>query len=82
MSQTMTPASRPAQTPAQVQLNTIKTLLQQSEKAIASRLPKHLTPDRITKVALTAINKTPKLLECSRESLLMSIMQAGARGSL
>lgn len=80
MSQTMTPASRPAQTPAQVQLNTIKTLLQQSEKAIASRLPKHLTPDRITKVALTAINKTPKLMECSRESLLMSIMQAAELG--
>ncbi len=80
MNQTLTPATRPALTPAQQQMNTIKTLLQQSEKAIASRLPKHLTPDRITKVALTAINKTPKLLECTRESLLMSIMQAAELG--
>lgn len=80
MNQTATPATRPAQSPAQQQMNTIKALLQQSEKAIASRLPKHLTPDRITKVALTAINRTPKLLECTRESLLMSIMQAAELG--
>ena len=80
MNQTMTPATRTAMSPAQQQMNTIKTLLQQSQKAIASRLPKHLTPDRITKVAHTAINKTPKLLECSRESLLMSIMQAAELG--
>lgn len=73
--QSMTPATRTAQ-----QLNTVKAMLKQSESAIASRLPKHLTPDRITKVALTAINKTPKLLDCTKESLLMSIMQAAELG--
>jgi recombination protein RecT len=76
----LTPATRPALTPVQVQMNTIKGLIERSKDAIASRLPKHLTPDRIMKVALTAINKTPKLLECSRESLLMSIMQAAELG--
>ena len=78
--QTLTPATRPKLTPEQVQLNTIKDLIERSKGAIASRLPKHLTADRIMKVALTAINKTPKLLECSRESLLMSIMQASELG--
>ena len=77
---TLTPASRPSLTPMQAQMNNIKGLLERSKNAIASRLPKHLTPDRILKVALTAINKTPKLLECTQESLMMSIMQAAELG--
>lgn len=50
------------------------------KNAIASRMPKHLTADRILKTALTAINKTPKLLDCTRESLMLSIMQAAELG--
>lgn len=61
-------------------LNNVKALITQSKDAIASRLPKHLTADRIMKVALTSINKTPKLLECTRESLMLSIMQAAELG--
>lgn len=79
MTQT-TPATRPVMSPAQQQMHSIKGLLESSKTAIASRLPKHLTADRILKVALTAINKTPKLLECTRESLLLSIMQAAELG--
>jgi recombination protein RecT len=63
-----------------VALNSVKALLNASKDAIASRLPRHLTADRMLKVALTSINKTPKLLECSRESLMMSIMQAAELG--
>lgn len=61
-------------------LNSVKALIEASKGAIASRLPKHITADRITKVALTAINKTPKLLQCTRESLMLSIMTAAELG--
>lgn len=61
-------------------LNNVKQLLEASKTAIASRLPKHVTADRLTKVALTAVNKTPALLACTKESLLMSIMQAAELG--
>jgi recombination protein RecT len=61
-------------------LNSVKALLNASKDAIASRLPRHLTADRMLKVALTSINKTPKLLSCTRESLMMSIMQAAELG--
>lgn len=37
-------------------------------------LPKHLTPEKMARVALTAILRTPKLLSCSQESLLESMM--------
>lgn len=80
MTQTATPATRPQMTAEQQAMRSIKGLLEQSKSAIASRLPKHLTADRILKTALTAINKTPKLLECTKESLMLSIMQAAELG--
>jgi len=47
---------------------------------IARVLPKHVTPDRFVRVVLTAMIKNPKLYECTRESIidsLMSLSQAG-----
>jgi len=63
-----------------VAMNNVKALLEASRAAVASRLLRHLTADRILKVALTAINKTPKLLQCSRESLVAAVMQAAELG--
>lgn len=37
---------------------------------VALALPSHCTADRFARVALTALNKTPKLLDCTRESVL------------
>ena len=61
-------------------LNSVQTLLEASRGAIASRLPKHITPDRIIKVALTAVNRTPALLTCTRESLMLAVVQAAELG--
>lgn len=58
----------------------VKQLLEASKSAISARLPKHVTPDRILKVALTAVNKTPALLACKRDSLLLAILQAAELG--
>jgi recombination protein RecT len=63
-----------------IQLNTLKSLLNASRDAIASRLPVHLNADRMIKVALTAINKDSKLLLCTRESITLSVMQAAELG--
>ena len=43
-------------------------------------LPKHLTPERMTRVALTAFLKTPKLLECSPESLTNALLICSQAG--
>jgi recombination protein RecT len=65
-----------------VQMNTMKQLLNAdaTKKAIAGRLPRHLDADRILKVALTSINKTPKLMQCTQASIFASIMQAAEIG--
>ncbi len=43
-------------------------------------LPKHLTPDRMAKVAFASIARTPKLLDCSQMSLIEAVLQLGELG--
>lgn len=54
----------------------IRALLQsdQVKSQLAMVLPKHLTPERMARVACTAILKTPKLADCQPESLLSALM--------
>jgi len=59
---------------------TIQDLLKRMEPQIRKALPKHLEPERLARIALTEIRKNPKLLECSRESLLGAVMTAAQLG--
>ena len=43
-------------------------------------LPKHMTPDRFARIALTALTRTPKLQDCSQQSLLKCLMDLSAMG--
>jgi recombination protein RecT len=47
---------------------------------IAKVLPKHLTPERMTRVPLTATLRNPKLLDCSPESLMNSLLICSQAG--
>jgi len=60
----------------------IRSLIQSdSVKAqMAMVLPKHLTADRMARVACTAILKTPKLAQCRTESLLQALMLCSQAG--
>lgn len=60
--------------------STLKALLEASRHQIAEVLPEHVTPERIIKVALVAAVNNPALLNCSRESVLQSVMQAATLG--
>lgn len=59
---------------------TIKDLLERSKSSIAAVLPKHLTPERLLKVALSATARTPALLACTPHSILLAVMQAAELG--
>lgn len=72
-----TQAIQKAQTQAPA---TFKDYLELRKANLRDVLPKHLTPERVCKVALVAYNKTPKLRECTMESLFLSIMQASELG--
>lgn len=47
---------------------------------LAQALPKGLTAERMVRVVLTAINKTPKLLECTKESLWLAVLNCASLG--
>lgn len=47
---------------------------------VARVLPRHITPDRFLRVALTAALKTPKLLQCTTESLTQCLLQCSQFG--
>lgn len=58
----------------------LQTLLQKMGPEIARALPKHVNPDRMARIALTALRTTPKLAQCTPESFLGSIIQASQLG--
>lgn len=59
---------------------TIAQLFESMKPAIAQAIPKHMTPDRLLRIATTAIKTTPKLKACTAESLLASVMQCAQLG--
>lgn len=47
---------------------------------IAAALPKHLTPDRMSRIVTTELRKVPKLLQCNPKSLFGAVIQASQLG--
>lgn len=58
----------------------IHQLLKQNEAQILRALPKHLNADRLLRIAMTEISKTPALKDCTAKSLLGAIIQCSQLG--
>jgi recombination protein RecT len=50
------------------------------KQQLAMALPKICTADRFMRVALTALNKTPKLLDCTKQSVLACLIKCAELG--
>ena len=59
---------------------TIKTFFESQKGTLAAVLPKHVSPDRMLKIALGAMRTTPKLMNCTLESLLGGVVQCSQLG--
>ena len=59
---------------------TISDMIKALEPEIKRALPSVLTPERFTRMALSAINNTPKLAECSPMSFIAALMNAAQLG--
>lgn len=58
----------------------VRAALERMKPQLAMALPKHLTADRLLRVAMTAVQATPKLLDCNRTSLYRAIMTCAQLG--
>ena len=60
--------------------NSIRGLLERSKAKFAEVLPKHLNADRLVRVTVACIARTPALGKCSQVSLLNAVMQSAQLG--
>lgn len=58
----------------------LANLLRDRKDSIAQLVPKHLTPERLMKVAVNCVAKTPSLQACSPTSLLQCVLVAAELG--
>lgn len=61
-------------------VSALNTLLLRNQKQIELALPKHLRPERLIRLAVTALNTTPSLQDCSLLSICNSVMLAAQLG--
>jgi recombination protein RecT len=54
--------------------------LEKMMPSISAVLPKHVTADRMSRIALNVIRSNPKLLECELNSLMGGVMEASKLG--
>jgi recombination protein RecT len=81
MNQTIKDLKQRAKLPAkQAGGATVAEFFEANKPAMAAVLPKHVSPERMLKVALGAVRAVPKLLECTTESLFGAVIQCSALG--
>ena len=74
--------AKQAETPAPAlkKSMSIADLIKAMEPQIKRALPSTITPERFTRIALSALNTTPKLKECTQMSFLSALMNAAQLG--
>jgi len=50
------------------------------QKQFAAALPRHLSAERFGRIAITALTRTPKLVDCTQESLFKCLLDLSAMG--
>lgn len=63
--------------PKQIKLS---DMLETYKSEIARALPRHVSPDRMLRIAMTSARKNPSLLECTPESFLGAVIQSSQLG--
>lgn len=58
----------------------VAAFFEANKGSIAAVLPKHITPDRLLKIAMHAIRTTPALQDCTVKSLLGAVVQSSSLG--
>ncbi|MFY3553345.1 recombinase RecT [Achromobacter insolitus] len=65
---------------SQAGIGQVKTFFESQKATLAAVLPRHVSPDRMLKIALGALRTTPKLMGCTVESLMGAVVQVSQLG--
>lgn len=65
---------------AKAEKKTMQAYIKAMQPAIKKALPSVITPERFTRMVLSALSSTPKLAECSPQSFLAAMMTAAQLG--
>lgn len=60
--------------------HTVRTLLMDKQQEILAALPRHITPAYFMRVVLTAVQRNPKLAQCTSLSFLGAVLQCAQLG--
>lgn len=66
--------------PANQKAESIRVMLEKAKPQLSLALPRHLSADRLLRISMTSVRRTPTLLACNPQSLLGAIMQAAQLG--
>jgi recombination protein RecT len=72
-----------AQTPAEIgraKIHDLRSMLEKMAPQLQQALPKHMNADRLARIALTAVQRVPKLLDCTQRSFAGALMTAAQLG--
>lgn len=61
-------------------IGNVKAFFESQKGTLAAVLPKHVSPDRMLKIALGALRTAPKLMNCSVESLMGAVVHCSQLG--
>lgn len=61
-------------------MDTLKRLFESARPSMEAVIPKHLNAEKLIKIALVAVSRNPKLLSCTPQSILQSVMTASQLG--
>lgn len=65
---------------ARARIATVRDLLDKSKPQVLLALPKHMSADRILRLAMTSILRNPTLLECDPRTLIGAVIQCAQLG--
>lgn len=61
-------------------MGSVKQFFESQKATLAAVLPRHVSPDRMLKIALGALRTTPKLMGCTVETLMGAVVQCSQLG--
>ncbi|UXC37503.1 recombination protein RecT [Cupriavidus gilardii] len=65
---------------SQAGIGQVKAFFESQKSTLAAVLPRHVSADRMLKIALGAMRTTPKLMNCTVESLMGAVVQVSQLG--